>query len=182
MPGPACAARSRARTTRQHGFAYVAVLLFLALFGAVSANVAVLGRAMGQRSAEEDLLFVGMQFRDAIRSYYEARRDGVRYPRSLDDLLLDKRFPATKRHLRKVFTDPMTGGEDWGLVTAPGGGVIMGVYSKASATPLKVDGFPPELDRFKDSTTFAQWQFVFIASPLAGAAASSPVSAPAPRQ
>jgi type II secretory pathway pseudopilin PulG len=44
-----------------------------------------------RRQMEEELLFVGEQYRQAIQSYYLV---GRALPASIDDLLEDKRFPV----------------------------------------------------------------------------------------
>jgi hypothetical protein len=89
------------------------------------------------------LLFVGGQFRTAIRSYYEAGPVAGKFPPSLDDLLLDRRVPTPLRHLRRIFTDPVTGKPEWGLIFAPQGGV-MGIYSLSEREPMKRDNFDAE--------------------------------------
>lgn len=148
----------------QGGFVYLAVLLFVALFGAISAGVVVAGSSMARRAAEEDLLFSGLQFRAAIRSYYEAGAGGHRYALSFDELLRDKRAPGVLRHLRRSYLDPLTGKDDWGTVRGPDGGII-GIYSTAPGTPIKVDGFAPELAAFKGQSSYSGWVFSFVPSP-----------------
>ncbi len=61
-----------------------------------------------------------------------------RYPRDLKDLLHDERYPTARRYLRKLYPDPITGG-DWAIMKAPDGG-IMGIHSTSTAAPLKVRG------------------------------------------
>lgn len=153
--------------TAQGGFAYLAVLLFIALFGAVSAGVVAAGSAMARRAAEEDLLFVGAQFRNAIRGYYQSGAGGPRYARSFDELLRDRRAPGVLRHLRRIYPDPLTGNDDWGTVLGPDGGII-GVYSKAPGAPQKVDGFAPEFAEFKGRTKYSEWVFSFVPQAVVG--------------
>jgi type II secretory pathway pseudopilin PulG len=108
-----------------------------------------------QREKEAELLFRGNQYRLAIESYY---RKGQAYPKTLAELLQDKRYPMPVRHLRRLYRDPMTG-EDWALVEAPGGG-IMGVYSASDAAPFQSAGFPLEIQHFTDAPRYRDWQFV----------------------
>ena len=55
------------------------------------------------REKERDLLFVGDQFRRAIGEYYEKAPGGVKvYPKKLEDLLRDNRYPGVQRWLRKI--------------------------------------------------------------------------------
>ena len=154
-------ARAPAFDLAGRGFAYIGLLLFVAVFGAISAGVVAAGANLGQRAAEDELLWVGTQFRNAIRSYYEAGVGGRRFALTLPELLRDPRFPGVRRHLRRVYPDPLTGSEDWGIVQAPGGG-IMGVYSKSAAKPLKVEQFPTEFAAFAGKEKYTDWVFAYV--------------------
>jgi hypothetical protein len=71
------------------------------------------------------LQWVGEQYRSAIGSYFESSPGLVRgYPKSLDALLDDKRFPVARHHLRTLFLDPFTDELDWVIIRAPDGGVM----------------------------------------------------------
>lgn len=159
------------------GFAYIGLLLFLAVVGAISAGVVSSGAALGQRSAEDELLWVGAQFRNAVRSYYEAGAGGRRFALTLQELMRDPRFPGVRRHLRRIYPDPLTGKEEWGIIEAPGGG-IMGVYSKAAGRPLKIDLFPEEFATFAGKAKYSDWAFAYIppGMVLPGAAVGSAVA------
>ena len=63
------------------------------------------------------------------------------------------------RHLRKLYRDPITGEEEWGLVEAPGGGV-MGVYSRSEDAPVKSGNFSPKNQEFNDQPRYSDWKFV----------------------
>lgn len=145
----------------QAGFAYLFVLLFMALFGAISAGIVAGGSNLSQRAAEEELLLTGTQFREAIRSYYEAGAGGRRFALTFEELLRDPRIPGVRRHLRRVYPDPLTGTTDWGILQAPGGG-IMGVYSKSAAKPLKLDLFPQEYQGFANKEKHSEWVFAYV--------------------
>src|ERR1700757_4232510 len=98
------------------GFTYVGVLFLVALMGATLVAVAQVWHTQVKRDKEAELLFVGNQFRRAIALYYERAPGGFRqYPKQLNDLLQDPRFPNIQRHLRKLYLDPMTGKAEWGL-------------------------------------------------------------------
>lgn len=159
------------------------MLLFtVALAGAALAGTGMVWHTAQMREKEKELLFAGNEFRNAIRAYYLATPSGLqRFPPTLEDLMKDPRFPTTVRHLRKLYRDPVTGGTDWGLVAAPGGG-IMGVYSKSEATPRKRADFAPPNQVFaelskkdEDKLTYQDWKFVFLP---AGAAVPRSQSAP----
>ena len=167
----------------QLGFAYLFVLLFMALFGAISAGIVAAGSNLAQRDAEEELLYTGTQFRNAIRSYYDAGAGGRRYALTFQELLRDPRIPGIRRHLRRVYPDPLTGKDDWGILQAPGGG-IMGVYSKSAAKPIKVELFAPEYAGFANKEKYSDWVFAYVPAgqvlPGASIGASPANRTPAP--
>jgi type II secretory pathway pseudopilin PulG len=151
-------AMSPTRRLRQAGFSYIGLLIFIVIMAGMAATALQLGATMHRRAAEEALLSVGEEYRRAITSYYNAAVSVPRYPKSLDDLLKDPRFPEPRRHLRKRYLDPITGKADWGLVAAPGGG-IMGVHSLSEDAPIKVDNFPKGMELFKDAKRYHEWVF-----------------------
>lgn len=157
---------------RTRGFTYVGLLLAIALASALLGLAGSLWSTEAKREREQELLFVGDQFRQAIGAYYDQAPAGQphRFPAALEDLLQDKRWPTTRRHLRKIFVDPMTRSRDWGLVPGAGGG-IAGVYSLAEAEPFKRADFPDEYPEFAGARSYRDWRFIFKVAP----AASSPI-------
>jgi len=146
---------------RSRGFTYIALLLAVAVTGAALAAVGELSSFAAQRDREQELLLVGGEFRHAIRSFYEGSPGGAkRYPGSLEELLEDKRQPTPQRYLRRVYPDPMTGKPDWGLVEAPGGG-IMGVYSLSEMAPVRTGNFSPENESFTEARRYSDWKFFY---------------------
>ena len=141
----------------QRGFTYLGFLIAVAVMGAGLAAYGELASHEAQREKEAELLFRGEQFRDAIASYYKKEQ---RYPQKLEDLLEDKRYPMPVRHLRRVYRDPITGDTDWGLVEAPGGGV-MGVFSRSEEMPLKTGNFSFRNQEFADAARYADWKFAY---------------------
>ncbi len=162
------------------GFTYLGVLFAVALMGALLASIATVYHQVQQREREEQLLFVGKQFSQAIAAYYE-NSPGVakQFPRALESLVEDKRFPFTRRYLRRIFYDPFTGSTDWGLVKGPDGG-ITGVYSKSSEEPLKKANFGEKLAQFEGKSHYSDWQFLYASGPAFVAQNGGPSSAPAP--
>ena len=143
----------------QQGLTYLAMLVFVALMGLGLAGTAEVWSLSQQREKEAELLFVGNQYREAIGRYYDATPGGgKRYPEKLEDLLEDKRYPMPKRHLRRLYADPMTGKSEWGLMDAPDGGII-GVYSLAEGAPLKQAEFGGSDRTFNQASTYAEWRF-----------------------
>lgn len=150
-------------------FTYVGVLLAVALAGAALAAAGVVWSSAAQREREAELLFVGDQYRRAIGSYVDASPGPKEYPRSLDELLEDRRLPVVRRHLRQPFRDPMTRDIDWGLVRA--GERIQGVYSRSGARPIKRAGFAPVDESFAGAASYRDWRFV--ATPGRGPASAA---------
>lgn len=149
------------RKDRSGGFTYLGLLGVIAVMGVLLVATAEVWHTAQQREKEQELLFVGHQFRDAIEQYYQHAPDPTRrYPMSLDDLLKDPRFPATKRYLRRIYVDPVGGGE-WGLVQGAGG-EIHGVYSLSGDEPIKKGNFDIADKSFEGKTKYAEWVFIHI--------------------
>ncbi len=161
----------------EKGFIFLWALFAAALAGIMLAGTGQVWQITSQREKEKELLFVGEQFRQAVMSYYNNDDAGGanQYPESLEQLLEDKRGIVTKRHLRKIFVDPMTNTTDWGLVEEPepeqeessvsiSSGKkkgIIGVYSLSKGMPMKVGNFKEHNEDFSDAVTYQDWKFVF---------------------
>lgn len=145
----------------QRGFTYLWTLLLVAFLGIGLAIGSEIYSTSVQRDKELELLAIGRQFQEAIGRYYEAgvAAGGNEYPAALDDLLKDNRFPGVKRHLRKVFVDPMTGRPVWGLVRV--GGRIVGVHSLSDKRPIKQDNFEPSAIAFRGKERVSEWVFTY---------------------
>jgi type II secretory pathway pseudopilin PulG len=146
----------------QFGFTYLAALFAIAFMGIGLAAIGVVWHTAQQREKERELLFVGNQFRKAIETYYQQTPGvGKRYPRNLETLLQDDRFPVARRHLRQVYADPLSGKADWGTVPAPDGG-IMGVYSFSEKVPVKSGNFLDVDKDFEGKEKYADWKFIYM--------------------
>jgi type II secretory pathway pseudopilin PulG len=150
----------------ERGFTYLGMLVIVALMGFGLAAFGELYSHAAQREKERELLFIGSQFRDAIASYYNRSPGAKVYPKKLDDLVEDKRFPMPQHHLRRVYSDPMTGKAEWGLVEAPGGG-FMGVHSLSEETPIKSGNFSTKEASFADAENYTKWMFTYSPTGLA---------------
>ncbi len=151
----------------ERGFTYLGILIAMALFGVALAATGDVWRTAAQREREQELLFVGNQYRQAFMNYYAGTPAGKpRFPRTLDELVEDSRFPVPRRHLRRVYADPMTGKPDWVLLDAPGGG-IAGVQSRSEAKPLKTGNFAPPDAKFEGAERYSDWKFAFVPRDLA---------------
>ena len=164
----------------EKGTALLTVLFMVVLLG-LAASLA--GQSLGallQREREAELLWRGQQYRQAIGSYYNIRHGGQgMYPAKLEDLLRDPRSPGVVRHLRRLYTDPMTG-KEWELVKDPAEKLI-GVRSTSELAPFQQAGFPKGLEDLEGKTAYSQWEFVFVPSrtttqPPSGPGATQPGS------
>ena len=162
----------------QRGFTYLVVMIIVAVMGAGLAALGTIYSHTAQRDKETELLFVGEQFRDAIGSYYLKSPGAHVFPKKLEDLVEDKRFPMPMRHLRRIYVDPMTATSDWGLVEAPGGAGIMGVYSRSEEKPIKTGNFSAKQQAFEDADSYAKWDFTYSPPGPGSGTASSVAQAP----
>jgi type II secretory pathway pseudopilin PulG len=143
----------------QRGFTFIGVLIVTAVIGVGLAGLGQVWSVHAQRERERELLFVGDQYRAAILSYSASTPAGKpRYPRDLDDLLDDKRHPVTRRHLRQLYPDPLTGKADWEIVRSPEGGIVA-VHSRHGGSPMKVGNFPRQFSAFETAATYRDWVF-----------------------
>src|SRR5215468_228679 len=141
------------------GFAYLALLFFVVVMGVGLAAASQVWHTLAQREKELELLFVGRQFELAIQRYYDSSPAAAKqYPKSLEDLLIDARWPSIKRHLRRIYPDPMTGQSDWVLIKR--GDRIIGLHSRSAAEPFKVAGFDPAHATFAGAIAYSEWTFV----------------------
>jgi type II secretory pathway pseudopilin PulG len=124
------------------GYALLVLLIAIATLAVGSTTFLRYYSEDVRREREIELLHVGQQIRAAIGNYYEASPGTMkRYPASLKDLTQDDRFVGIRRHLRRLYADPISGDGNWGLVPAPDGG-IMGVYSLSERPLQRRTGFP----------------------------------------
>jgi type II secretory pathway pseudopilin PulG len=139
------------------GFTYLTLLLLIAVLAVVLSETAEIWHTAVQREKEAELLFVGQQFRNAIGSYF---RDHAHYPHDLTDLLKDPQQAATRRYLRRIYRDPITGKAEWGVVQQANGEIV-GVHSLSDAQPIKVAGFSRDDSGFAGAKKYSEWTFVF---------------------
>ena len=78
------------RRSSERGFTYVLVLVAVVVLGIVVEVTTALSSQVKRAEQEAELLYRGMTYRNAIRSYYRA--NGA-YPRALEDLVRDNRHP-----------------------------------------------------------------------------------------
>jgi type II secretory pathway pseudopilin PulG len=146
-------------SVNQRGATYLLLLVALALLSLVAATALSAGHSLAQRDKETELLFIGAQFRSALLSYEQHTPPGGKpRPSSLEQLLRDDRTPVPRRHLRRIFVDPISGQDQWGLIKDPAASIV-GVHSLAEGRPVKQDKFESPFESFRASTRYSDWVF-----------------------
>ncbi len=144
----------------EKGFTYLAALFLIVV---VSSSLMVVQKQWStivKRDNEKELFFRAGQIIQGIESFYtNSPGDTTEYPRSLKVLLKDNRYPVLKRHLRKMYKDPMTQKGDWGIIY-DGKGRIKGIYSQSNREPLKKGGFSKAYKTFENKKKYSDWKFI----------------------
>ncbi len=103
---------------RQDAFTLVTLLVFVAVLNVMVAVALPLWTQQIQREKEEELIFRGLQYAEAIRVFQQ--RAG-RYPVRLEELL-----EIQPRSIRQLWKDPMTESGEWDLIVAQTAGQARG--------------------------------------------------------
>ncbi len=148
---------------RRHesGLILVGALVLLALASLTALNAGQRWADARQREAEAELLFIGEQYRAAIESYWrEAPNTVHQMPTRAEDLVSDNRFPFPKRHLRRLYRDPLN--PDNPLVEVRDGPFLIGVRSADERVPFRQAGFDGPNRKFNAATSYADWTFSYV--------------------
>lgn len=176
---------------RAAGFTYVGLVILVAIIGMVGALTLKADALLRRAAAEEELLEIGAAFSAALQSYASVTPRGQpAQPPTLQDLLKDPRFPEPRRHLRKIFVDPLTGKAEWGVVYLGSGDKgVVAVYSLSQAKPLKVANFDSRFRNFEHKEQISDWKFAATGQGIVGDRAASsqrqtvtPQAEPQPQQ
>ncbi len=173
------------------GFTYLMALMIVLIMGIMVAAVGQSWKMVRDRELEEEFLFRGQQYKDAMTRWY-TRRPGESPAMPLNDLkdlLKDPNVLTNKRYLRELYPDPLTG-KEWSTIRGGTTGGIIGVFSSYSSSerkPIKQANFPTGLEDFEGKTSFRDWKFVYqpqtattqptpaaVAATRSGATASTP--------
>lgn len=98
------------RRSTSHGFTLVGMIVIFTVMAVLLSAAMPIWSKIIQRDKEEELIFRGMQYAEAIRVFQ--LRNG-RYPLRLRELTTVK-----PRAIRQLWTDPMTEDGRWGLIYA----------------------------------------------------------------
>lgn len=149
---------------RQGGFTYLLLLIALSVL-ALSLLKSQEERQMRYREQQEaELLFRGEQYRAALAAY-RAAGNGC-FPVRVEQLLIDKRGPTARFHLRQAWADPLTNSKTWGLIYDPQGRWI-GVRSLGKGVPRRKTGFSHDAEIFKKAKSYYDWTFKVESDPQA---------------
>lgn len=143
---------------KQRGYTYLLVLFLVAGLGLITAGVGQSWQSKARREKEAELLDVGVEMARALASYYNRSPGAKEWPRSLNDLIEDRRFPTPQRHLRRVYRDPVTGNAEWGLDRQ--GDRIIAIYSLSERKPIRAHDLPEELgESATEAKSYQDWHF-----------------------
>lgn len=153
-------ATDRRLPARVRGFTYIGLLILLAILSIVAAASLQVGVLVQRRAAEQELLLIGKEFRLALQSYANVTPAGQnRSPSRIEDLLKDPRFPGLKRHLRKIYVDPITGNQQWGVVLNLERSGIAGIHSLSPDKPIMAKLLPQGFPEFSNKKSYQEWVF-----------------------
>lgn len=143
----------------QAGVGLIVVLMMLAVASTGASVVAQRWSDQDTREKERQLLRVGDTYAQALASYHAASPGSdKRYPASLEQLVLDDRFPGTRRHLRRLYADPLTGQADWVLVRDARGDII-GLRSRSERAPWARQPLRLQATDLSAAERYADWVF-----------------------
>ena len=104
---PDARAEMRARS-HERGYTLVAIMIFMTLIAISILVVSPTVSKIMQREREEELIFRGRQYAQAILNF---QKRGGRFPLNLKELMTTK-----PRSARKLYKEPMCDCDDWGLI------------------------------------------------------------------
>ena len=134
-PAALSALSSGRASDRASGYVFI-MLLFLLTVMAIGLMVAYpVWKTQIQREKEEELIFRGKQYVEAIR-LYQAKNPG-RLPKTLKEL-------TEKKFLRRLYPDPIVKGGEWDIILQSGSGAARpgagrgGSSGRGSGSPQEV--------------------------------------------
>jgi len=155
--------------TSSGGFTYIAALVMVMIMGILLGVTGQSMRIIMQREKEKELIFRGLQYRDAIERWYTKKGVATIPLKDINALLKDNRTPSGDRLIRQLYKDPMTG-KDFKVISDPNRG-ITGVQSTSDEEPMKIANFPEVLKNFEEKKKYSEWKFEYIPQ---GAVAGAP--------
>lgn len=124
------------RSPKQSGYVLLAIVATLAAMAVAMYRIIPQYAFQAQRDKEEELIFRGEAYRQAIQFY--VRKFG-RYPNSLDELVNTNNI----RFIRKLYQDPMTEDGEWRLIHMGPGGTFPDSKLLGTGGGSATTGLPP---------------------------------------
>jgi type II secretory pathway pseudopilin PulG len=104
------------------GFTYLMLLWWVAIGSVMLAAMGQSWSIESRRIREQELVFRAGQIQSALQHYHDATEGPAKvFPAKLEDLLEDRRSGHIKRHLRRLWPDPITSNPDWVPLSPPEG-------------------------------------------------------------
>lgn len=141
----------------QYGVTYLWLLFIIFLMGIGLGKSIEIYSKIEQRKKEQELIYIGLLYRDAIRQYYISGQNEHKYPTEMRQLLKDPRYIVIRRYLRTLYNDPITN-RPFILIYAAEGG-ICGVKSSSKKQPIRSNFNQIELTSFNFVKSYEQWEF-----------------------
>jgi type II secretory pathway pseudopilin PulG len=124
---------------REEGGLLIILMVWVAIMSIFAGVAYQSWSIVWRRDNEEELIFRGHQYVDAIIAY--RREHNKQFPGDLDELM--KPGPRQVRYIRKLYRDPMTHNGKWGLLyLMPGGTAIYDPVAAQKAPALDENGKP----------------------------------------
>ena len=152
---------SLSRRHQQKGSALLLVLVFAAVIAIMLYRELPIAAFEAQRQKEELLVSRGNEYKRGVKLF--VRKVG-RFPSSIDELENTNRM----RFLRHRFVDPLTGKDDWRLIHAGPGGIIID-----SKVPGTNGNGTQQASTLGQGATFAGFNNSFTGDATAAAAAAA---------
>jgi type II secretory pathway pseudopilin PulG len=128
--------RTAAPRPPESGFTFVALLVVVFVIALGLGVAAPTWSQQDKRERERELMRVGVLYAHALADFRESAPGSLKtYPKSLDELVLDARFLGVRRHLRRLYPDPLDPARPWGVVKDIDG-YIVAVYSQSADEPV----------------------------------------------
>lgn len=120
---------------KSRGYTLVALAMGLTVMAILIAAVLPLASMESQRDKEDELIFRGIQYAEGIRNF---RRRYGRYPNTLKEM-----YEVRPRTLRKLWKDPITNSDKWGIITLATGAPLPGQGGPGTGSPMPPGSMPP---------------------------------------
>ncbi|RYE01923.1 MAG: hypothetical protein EOP50_01160 [Sphingobacteriales bacterium] len=137
------------RTRDQLGFTYLILLIGIALIGIGLVATSETWIKSDYRQKEIQNRWIGMQYKNALSSYYySGTKNTFTYPATVSDLLDDGRFFPPKRHLRQNYPNSFQSSQNW--------------------KPIKNGNFIVGFSTIQKNSSQENFEYAIVFSPTAG--------------